>query len=154
MINKFSLYVLAMAMAAAISAQPAATTRDPANAEEFDFPTVAAAHAALNGRWELERFYRGDGWLGFSDSRNKTIWAFAPVGHPAYPAVVKRAILDDGKGPYIKTTARCEAAKAACDELLLEFRALDVNAPEYLQFQNRNSSANLLKEPVPPQSGK
>jgi hypothetical protein len=132
-------------------AQPAATAAAPAASEEFEYPTVAAAMTAIKARWDLERFSRDDGWLGFSDSRNKVIWTFAPAGHPAYPAVIKRAIIDDGKVVTVKTTARCEGPKAACEQLLLEFKALDGNADEYLKFQNRNSSVNILKGTVPPQ---
>ncbi len=146
------LLLLGLGFAACASAQPVVTVPSPLDSE-FEYPTVAAALTAIKARWDLERFSRDDGWLGFSDSRNKVIWTFAPAGHPAYPAVIKRAIVDDGKVVVVKTTARCEGPKAACEQLLLEFKALDGNADEYLKFQNRNSSVNILKEPAPSQPG-
>jgi hypothetical protein len=150
MIRKFLVLGLSLGFAACISAQPAATLPNSPDAGEFEYPTVAAALTAIKARWDLERFSRDDGWLGFSDSRNKVIWTFAPAGHPAYPAVIKRAMVQDGNGVKVKTTARCEGPKAACDQLLLEFKALDGNADEYLKFQNRNSSVNILKDSASP----
>jgi len=149
MINKSLLLALGLGFAVCAPAQQAARTSSPPNSE-FEYPTVAAAMTAIKARWDLERFSRDDGWLGFSDSRNKVIWTFAPAGHPAYPAVIKRAIIDDGKVVTVKTTARCEGPKAACEQLLLEFKALDGNADEYLKFQNRNSSVNILKDSASP----
>jgi hypothetical protein len=131
-------------------AQQSATESTSAGSDEFEYPSVAAALDALKARWDLERFSRDDGWLGFSDSRNKAIWTFAPAGHPAYPAVVKRVMIQDGNAVKVKTTAKCEAPKEACDKLLAEFRALDGDAASYLKFQNRNSSANILKDAAPP----
>jgi hypothetical protein len=154
MISKSALLSLLLGVSISVSAQQAATESDPPKAEEFDYPTVAAAFAALKTRWDLERISRDDGWIGLSDSRNQVIWAFAPAGHPAYPAVVKRAMIGSGDDVKIKTTAKCEGPKTACDELLREFQALDNNAGEYLKFQNRNSSANILKGTPPPPDGK
>jgi hypothetical protein len=151
MTHKKILLVFALGLAVHVSAQPAATGSDSPKSEEFEFPTVAVALTAIKARWDLERFSRDDGWLGFSDSRNKVIWTFAPAGHPAYPAVIKRAIIDDGKVVTVRTTAKCEGPKVACDQLLLEFKALDGNADEYLKFQNRNSSVNILKGTAPAQ---
>jgi hypothetical protein len=148
MISK-SLFLGLLLVSIPVSAQQTAAVSDPPKAEEFDYPTVAAAFAALKTRWDLERISRDDGWIGLSDSRNKIIWAFAPAGHPAYPAVVKRVMIGSGNDVKIKTTAKCEGPKAACDQLLLEFQALDSNAGDYLKFQNRNSSVNILKGAAP-----
>jgi hypothetical protein len=149
--NSLSLF-FGLVLAVCAFAQPMKDGSGNPKPSEFEYPTVAAALAAVSARWDVERFYRGDGWLGFSDSKNKTIWAFAPNGHPAYPAVVKRVMIDDGKVVTVKTTSRCEGLKASCDEMLQEFKALDGNADEYLKFQGRNSSANILNgAPPPPQ---
>ena len=49
-------------------------------------------------------------------------WFFTPEGHPAHPAVVKRAALErDGVG-MIDLAALCQAEQAACDQLLADFR--------------------------------
>ena len=92
-------------------------------------------------RSDVDRIYRGDGWPGFTDDKNNIIWAFAPRGHPAYPAVVKRVISGDGNQSQISTTAKCEAAKSACDKLMSEFSALDRNAGEYVKFMGKDTAA-------------
>jgi hypothetical protein len=148
--HKSLLPCLCLALSVCASAQQSATQPSSPAPEEFEYPSVAAAYDALKARWDLERFSRDDGWLGFSDSRNKAIWTFAPAGHPAYPAVVKRVMVQDGNTVKVKTTAKCEAPKDACDKLLAEFRALDGDGASYLRFQNRNSSVNILKDATPP----
>lgn len=148
--RKSTLLCLCLALSVCASAQQSKTESSSPGSEEFEYPSVAAALNALKARWDLERFSRDDGWLGFSDSRNKAIWTFAPAGHPAYPAVVKRAMIQDGNTVRVKTTAKCEAPKEACDKLLAEFRELDGDAASYLKFQNRNSSANILRDATPP----
>jgi hypothetical protein len=150
--RKSMLACLGLALSVcAIAQQPAKESSPPAS-NEFEYPSVAAAFDALKGRWDLERFYRDDGWLGFSDSRNKAIWTFAPAGHPAYPAVVKRTLIQDGNTVKVKTTSKCEGPRDACDKLLAEFLALDGDAASYLGFQSRNSSANILKDATPPKA--
>jgi hypothetical protein len=149
---KSLLRCLCLALSVCTSAQQSAKEPSSPASEEFEYPSVAAALTALKARWDLERFSRDDGWLGFSDSRNKAIWTFAPAGHPAYPAVVKRTMTQDGNTVKVKTTAKCEAPKDACDKLLAEFRELDGDGASYLKFQNRNSSANILKDATPPKA--
>jgi hypothetical protein len=147
---KLLLLGLGLALTIGVSAQPVAADSGHTKSDEFEYPSVAAALTGIKARWDLERFSRDDGWLGFSDSRNKVIWTFAPVGHPAYPAVIKRAMIQDGNGVKVRTTAKCEGPKTACEQLLAEFKALDGNADEYLKFQNRNSSVNILKDNATP----
>jgi hypothetical protein len=139
MMQKLLLPSLVLALALSIPAQP--TTPAPSVSEpgEFDYPTVAAALTALLATPGLDKVFREDGWLGFSDTKNKIIWAFAPNGHPAYPIVVKRVMVGDGKTMHVKTSYKCEAPKPACDKLMLQFYELDGNAGDYVQFQNRNA---------------
>ncbi len=53
-------------------------------------------------------------------------WSFAPAGHYAYPAVVRRVLKVDGSGDLrIEMSALCQAAKSSCDQLLKEFEELN-----------------------------
>jgi hypothetical protein len=55
-----------------------------------------------------------------------TLWSFTPAGHEAYPAAVKRTVVqrDDGRS-YIDMKVLCEAPKAACDRLVESFKNLN-----------------------------
>src|SRR5262245_14446574 len=54
-----------------------------------------------------------------------SIWSFAPMGHPAYPAVVKRSLLEKDGALVIDMRVLCEAAKDPCDALVRDFEALN-----------------------------
>ena len=90
-----------------------------AESNRFDYPSVAAALAALRSRPDLV-IHQEKGWTGFEDRATLTIWTFTPPGHRAHPAVVKRTVVQDGMTVYLKVTGRCEATKAACDKLMAE----------------------------------
>jgi hypothetical protein len=51
-----------------------------------------------------------------------------PVGHEArsaYPAVVRRAAVQTATGVNMNMDVLCEASKSACDQLMLDFQALN-----------------------------
>jgi len=88
------------------------------------FATVAEARAALGARKGVARRPMSDGWLVLQDA--KAVWSFAPSGHPAYPAVVRREAVKDPKGkPSVDMRVLCEAPKTACDRLVKEFKAMN-----------------------------
>ena len=51
--------------------------------------------------------------------------ALAPKGNPAYPAVVKRQIVEQARGVFVKMNFLCEAKKDACDNLAIDFQTLN-----------------------------
>jgi hypothetical protein len=55
-----------------------------------------------------------------------TQWVFTTPGEAAYPAVTCRLVYQERDGSWLQTRAmRCDASREACDELFLEFQALD-----------------------------
>lgn len=62
-----------------------------------------------------------NGWLIAADDATRTVWSFAPPGHPAYPTVVRRQVAQGAGGLDIAMAVRCEAAKPDCDELARTF---------------------------------
>jgi hypothetical protein len=85
------------------------------------YPTVAAALAGLRSRQDVQ-FSEQNGWTIATDEKALTIWSFAPSGYPAYPAVVKRQVVDrQGGGSDIRIDVLCEAKKAPCDDLVRTF---------------------------------
>jgi hypothetical protein len=66
-----------------------------------------------------------DGWLIVEDRAHKSFWSFVPDDHEAYPAAVKRTVVERDGGSFIDMKILCEASKAACDRLVESFKALN-----------------------------
>jgi len=88
------------------------------------YPSPAAAFQALQARPDVV-FSAQNGWVVAQDRANHTIWTFAPAGNPAYPAAVKRQIVQAGDRIYIQTAILCGGTQEACDKLAADIRALN-----------------------------
>lgn len=91
-----------------------------------EYKSVADALEALRAKPNVEISVQGD-WTIAEDPANHTLWSFAPKGHAAYPAVVKRKIVEKNGMVSIKTDVICEATKTACDALVREFMQMNEN---------------------------
>lgn len=89
-----------------------------------EYPSVAAALVALRARPEVI-FTIENGWIIATDEAAFTIWSFAPPSYPAYPAVVKRSVVSEGRGSSIRMDVHCEASKSACDNLMRTFSEMN-----------------------------
>ena len=67
------------------------------------------------------------GWAIIEEPADHSLWSFAPKGHAAYPAVVKRTVVQDSVGVSIKTDVICEATETACDALVRQFTQMNQN---------------------------
>jgi len=96
-------------------------------AAKLGYRTVAAALAGLRARPGVAvTTTKPDGWIIATEGSTKAVWSFAPDGHYAYPAVVRREVKQrDGGEVYIEMVALCEAAKEPCDRLVREFQELN-----------------------------
>jgi len=91
----------------------------------IEFPTVAAALEALTHRAGAE-VHSAQGWTIVEENGGLTLWSFVPKDHPAYRAVVKRVMSQNGAGSWaVNMSVHCEAAKAACDQLVRDFDELN-----------------------------
>lgn len=88
---------------------------------QIGFPTVAAALQALRA---LPDFHISveNGWTLAVDSANTTFWAFPPASDPSYPSAVKREFVKMNGDLLIHMSVHCEASKAACDKLVIDFQ--------------------------------
>src|ERR1700741_129042 len=84
-----------------------------AQGSTIGYPSVAAALAALEDRPDVTRSLQG-GWTIVEDRAADTLWSFAPPGHPAYPAAVKRQVVDQDGAVYVRMSVQCEASKKDC----------------------------------------
>lgn len=88
------------------------------------YPTVTAALAALHARAGVV-FSVTDGWTVAHDEAARVVWSFPPPGHPAYPAAVKRSVVEKNGVVQLDMQVLCEASKAACDDLVRTFQKLN-----------------------------
>ena len=101
------------------------------NANGIGYATPQAALEALRTRKDVD-FAVQNKWLVIRDTPNQAIWSFAPPDHPAYPAVIKRALVNKDGREQMATSALCRAKRAACDKMMAEVRATDDKMKESL----------------------
>ena len=113
----------------AVSGQTEAQTPAPIpeSPGAFGYPSVAAAREALRSHSGVV-FDVQNGWDIATDDGTRTIWSFAPPDYPAYPAAVKRQLVESGEGVTLEMSVLCQASKEACDDLVREFMQLNENA--------------------------
>jgi hypothetical protein len=117
-------YDLARATAPAQGGATQAPLAEQPNSS-IGYATVAAALTDLRSRRGVV-FSARNGYTVATDDASHTIWVFTSEGQPAYPAAVKRAIVTDSRGgTSVEMNVLCEASKAACDDLVRTFEALD-----------------------------
>jgi len=105
-----------------------------AGAEErlaIDYPSVAAARAALRAD-PAAQFEEQAGWtlVATNERGNPVLWSFTPEGHPAHPAVVKRTALEDRGTGFVELDTLCEGPEQECKRLLERFRQVSQRAAE------------------------
>ena len=68
-----------------------------------------------------------EGWDVATQTGDKmyVMWTFPPLGHPAYPSVVRREILEKNEKVQLEMKVFCQAKKADCDKLVKEFETLN-----------------------------
>ena len=91
-----------------------------ASGPAIEYETVAAARLALASKAGVV-FTTVNDWEIGTDEAALTMWSFSPPDYPAYPAVVKRQVVEDGGQVFITMSVHCEASKLACDDLVRTF---------------------------------
>jgi hypothetical protein len=61
-------------------------------------------------------FRKQNGWLVAEDAAAFTVWLLTPGGHPAYPSMVKRTLVNSSDGAHFETNVRCLASQVVCDK--------------------------------------
>ena len=133
--------ILALASAAMSQTAPQAAASAPAQAR-IDYPTVAAARAALealDGNGAVVT--HPDGWMIANEPLAAAQWSFTPVGHYAYPALVRRTVRrSTGGAVSIEAVSLCEAQADACARLLVEFENLNDRISQSVRARARQGS--------------
>ena len=121
------LRLTASALLSTIAA--AAIAQEGPSQSGIGYPTVAAALEALRASPDAKFSVQG-GWTIVDDRATGSIWSFTPPDHPAYPAAVKRTVVQRNGKAYVDMQALCQASKAACDKLIVEFRDMNEKAAQ------------------------
>ncbi len=95
-----------------------------ASGPAIEYDSVSAARAALRAKPDVV-FTVANGWDIATDEPARTIWSFSPHDYAAYPAVVKRQVVQERGGVSIKMSVRCEASKTSCDDLVRTFSRMN-----------------------------
>ena len=84
----------------------------PSGESGIEYSTLEEALSSLHAKAGVT-FKNQGGWLVANDG---TVgWLFTPPGHPAYPTMIKRHIVNGPDGAHMVTDIRCQASKAVCD---------------------------------------
>jgi hypothetical protein len=119
----------------ATTLQPSATSAPlPEQPSSFEYSSVAEALADLKTRDNVS-IEVSQGWTIVTEADGLITWSFTPSDHPAHPAVAKRTLYEDQDGWHIKMDVHCEAEKAACDQFVRDFEALNEQMLQYIQQQ-------------------
>jgi hypothetical protein len=97
---------------------------DTAKGSSIGYPSVAAALADLHSKADV-KFSVQNGWTIADDRSHFTLWSFPPESDPAYPSVVKRTAVQQGKGISMDMKVLCQSTQSACDKLVADFNALN-----------------------------
>jgi len=83
-----------------------------------------------------------DGWVIINEPLAAAQWSFTPATHAAHPAVVRRAVHRGADGKVsVETASLCEAAAAACTDLLHEFATLNDRITQSVRARGRQGSS-------------
>jgi hypothetical protein len=113
------------------SPPPVVEPGSPQASSTISYKTVAAALADLRKRQDVTFEEQKSGWIIALEPGGVTSWSFVPRNHLAYPAVVKRTLVDFGGGDYnVLMSVLCEGRSKACEELTAEFNARNAKLRE------------------------
>jgi hypothetical protein len=127
-------------------ALPQAASNPREQSSGIGYATVAQALAALRADPKVQISVQ-QGWTIAVDKSTETIWAFVPMGDPAYPAVSKATPVSRDGGIYVERRILCQASKAACDQLVQRFKQLDERIRQSMHTRS-NSSAKRTAVPL------
>ena len=125
------IFVAAIGTGSALAQSPPETSGSP-----IGYPNVATALSALRTRPDIQFSVQG-GWIIASEPAHNILWSFAPEGNPAYPSAVKRGLKEVNGAINIETKILCEAPKAACDKLAIDFQKLNDGIKQSVQSPAR-----------------
>ena len=112
--NLRKLLVISLAVLVSFAAA-AQNDSPPAEKVEIPYSSLDEATKALHSKSGVT-FRNEGGWIVAYDPKEIVSWLLTPKGHPAYPSIVKRHIVNSAAGAEMATEIRCFADKVTCDK--------------------------------------
>lgn len=124
-----SLCPVTVALAGAVGsiASPQEALSPDSTSVSIGYVSVAAALEALRNKHGA-RVVENNGWIMIRDDETETgtaVWLFVPQNHPAYPAVIKRVLVERDSKVYLQTGSLCAGDAIACGTLEYESRTIN-----------------------------
>jgi hypothetical protein len=101
----------------------------PTATTEIGFASLEEATKALRAKPGVT-FRNQSGWVVAEDTQASTVWLLTPLGHPAYPSIVKRTLVNAANGAHFETNIRCFASKKVCDKYFGSSNSIDKGADQ------------------------
>lgn len=133
-----------MSVAAIVRAQPAPLPETTHS--EIEYPSPGAAWRALRADPHVQFEDRG-GWMIANDPAHATVWTFSPQGDPAFPALVKRHVVERDGQLMMNMSVLCGASKQACDDFVRRFQRLNEDMARALQQKRPAPAASSASAP-------
>lgn len=109
--NLFAVLAIAVVQAMAAASDSRPKTPQP---EGIPYASLEEALKALRAKPGVT-FKEEGGWTVAYDPEAIVSWLLTLPGHPAYPSIVKRYIVNEADGAYMAADTRCFASKVVCD---------------------------------------
>ena len=104
----------------------------PASAGGIGYKTPAAALADLKSKPGVT-VREENNWIVLNDSENHTIWSITTEKHPAHSTAIKRTFVKRDGQLFSQMNVLCGASKETCDQVVAQFRQIDLDMREKLQ---------------------
>jgi hypothetical protein len=95
----------------------------PEQPTDLGYSSPTAALSALRHKPGVA-VTENDGWVILQDKSENSLWTIAKPGNPAYPAAIKRYVVNG----QLVMKVLCEASKEACDNMVRQFQELNQQA--------------------------
>jgi len=90
----------------------------------IEYASPGAAYRALRADPTVQ-LREQDGWVIANDTAQRTLWTFSPKSDPAFPAVVKRQVVERDGQLALQMGVLCGASKTVCDDFVRRFQQLN-----------------------------
>ena len=98
----------------------------PEQPVDIGYSSPAAALNALRSKPGVV-ITENDTWVILEDKSENALWTIAKPGNSAYPAAIKRFVINQGGTTHLEMKVLCGASKQACDNMVRQFQELNEN---------------------------
>jgi hypothetical protein len=106
------LTIAASASSSLWSAEPPQSSSEPG---PIPYASLEIALKDLHSRPGVT-FRNQSGWIVAEDLAAHAVWLLTPPGHPAYPSIVRRMLVNGPSGATMNTDVQCFASQETCDK--------------------------------------